>query len=117
MSAQIKHFEDLGYTVVMEKLDHLCKFNILKIDHIDEYDGDDEQIENELFYEKKNSSNDYTTKIENAVVFMGGYVKWDGCSNWKVDNDGVLIHGCSSTDLLNIGKILVECHNMAMKVM
>lgn len=117
MTTQIQHFQELGYTVVMEKFDHFCKFNIFQINHIDEYDGDDDEIEHEYFYEKKNSNNDYTSKVEDAIVFMRGSVKSDECSNWVVDNDNVMIHGCSSTDLLNIGKILEACHHLAMKEM
>lgn len=110
----INHYSDLGYSISMEHNENKCDFTIYQINHIDQYDGDDDDdVEVEYFYEKKDSNNEYTTNLDESVVFIKGYVKWDGCSNWEVDNDDVMIHGCSRQHLVNVGEIMARCYDMA----
>lgn len=107
------NYIELGYSVLMERIENRCEFKIYAINHTDHYDGDDDN-KIELFYEKKDASgNNYTTKLEEAVVFIEGTVKWDGCSNWAVDNDGVMIHGCTREHLVNVGEIMARCYDLA----
>jgi len=43
-------------------------------------------------------------------VFASGAIKWDGCSNWKFDEqERCMLHGCTKQHLLNLGIILAEC--------
>lgn len=110
----IKHFMDLGFTIQMEQISNRAEFKIFQISHTDHYDGDDDDDnEIEYFYEKKNTNCEYTTSLNDAVVFMAGAVKWDGCSNWQFDNDGVQIHGCNRQHLLNVGEIMTTAWDMA----
>ena len=55
-----------------------------------------------------------TEDFSKAEVFASGFVKWDGCSNWNFDaNEGVMMHGCRRTDLLDWGLVLAKCWDMA----
>lgn len=52
----------------------------------------------------------FTDDLEKASVFIHGYVKWDGCSNWHFDIcDKVMLHGCEKEDLTRIGTVLGIC--------
>lgn len=54
----------------------------------------------------KEYSIEYEIYLDNEIIF-NGHVKWDGCSNWQFINN--YFHGCTSDDLLNIGKVLEKC--------
>lgn len=61
---------------------------------------------------------DHVSDFTQATIFLSGSIKWDGCSNWKFDEqDHVLIHGCSKEDLTRIGTIMGECWDWASKIL
>ena len=64
------------------------------------------------------SSSDYVDKIAEAQVWAHGDVKWDGCSNWHIDDmDNCMLHGCSRADLLDIGRRLASCWDWASELL
>ena len=59
----------------------------------------------------------FTPPRENTIFLSGG-VKWDGCSNWKFDEqERVMLHGCSREDLVIFGQIMAECWDWAFDLM
>lgn len=51
-------------------------------------------------------------------VFLSGSVKWDGCSNFKFDEqDRCMLHCCTRQHMANIGILLVRVHELAEAVM
>lgn len=55
-------------------------------------------------------SGDWTDDLSKAEMFAHGDVKWDGCSNWYIDEqEVVMIHGCSRKCLTSIGEVLAFC--------
>lgn len=68
-------------------------------------------------YEFKATPNEYYIDfsiIENDEDLVAkGYVKWDGCSNWDISPENVMIHFCSGTDIKEFGQILESCYEYA----
>lgn len=52
--------------------------------------------------------------IKDADVFLHGRVKWDGCSDWYIDEqeDDSMIHSCSRDGLTRIGEVMARCWDM-----
>ena len=69
-----------------------------------------------LFFHKKGAAGypDPVESIGAADVFAHGFVKWDGCSNWTINEAGwgVMLHACDKEGLTRIGLILGECWDM-----
>ena len=55
--------------------------------------------------------------IEKDDILVGGYVKWDGCSNWSFHTEACMHHACSRSMLLEIGDILAKCWDASEKLM
>lgn len=104
----IKHFNDLGYSIVADPKSHYVEYVILKHDG---YDTDNRGNITTPFFHKKGSGMypDIVEDISNAEIAISGSVKWDGCSNWDFSSEEMnMFHGCSREDLINIGLILGE---------
>lgn len=100
----IKHFEDLGFTVVAKRVEtYLVEYAVYRI-----YGR---ESKGELYWPASDKSNDdITNDLAKAEIFLHGEVKWDGCSNWHFDEqDRVMLHGCSREDLTEIGEIMGIC--------
>lgn len=52
-----------------------------------------------------------TESLDNAKVFLHGTVKWDGCSDWMVDEMARhhMLHSCDRKYLENFGQIMTRC--------
>lgn len=50
-----------------------------------------------------------------AQVFASGSIKWDGCSNFRFDEqDRCMLHGCDREYLVNVGQVLARVHDEAL---
>ena len=103
MSDVTVHFKDLGYVVIGTPGEYEASFRI--------YEVNAWELDGTPLYGHSYIKDINDTAVE---VYAHGYVKWDGCSNWDIDElyRGML-HGCSRRDLLNLGRILGECWDMA----
>ena len=52
-----------------------------------------------------------------AEVFISGHVKWDGCSNWNIGSDGVMLHFCSVRQAERLGELLRWLYEWADEMM
>ena len=98
----IKHFPDLGFSIVAFPGAYFVEYIIYA------HDGCDNEIP---YFHKQDSAcyPDPVTTFEEADVFMHGDVKWDGCSNWYFDEmSRGAFHGCCREHLTNIGQIMGE---------
>jgi hypothetical protein len=102
----IKHFEELGYSIVAEPSEYLVNYTI--------YEHEGYENGTPLFHKKDSGGYpDPVEDIKNAEPMLRGSVKWDGCSNWDFSLQEMnLFHGCSKKDLVNIGLILGEAWDM-----
>jgi len=101
----IKHFEDLGFTVVASPDEYVVEYRIYEVAGHSHPDG-------LPVYERAKGvgPSGFTTSIDNADVYAHGHVKWDGCSNWYFDEqERGMLHECMRDGLLNIGKVLAAC--------
>jgi len=61
---------------------------------------------------------DPVESMEDAEVFLHGFVKWDGCSNWHFDEqDRLMIHGCGRADIQRIGDIMAACWDWTAEIL
>jgi hypothetical protein len=57
------------------------------------------------------------TETEKGDHFAKGWVKWDGCSNWKFTEQNCMHHQCGKDGLSAIGEILAACWQASGKLM
>ena len=58
-----------------------------------------------------------TDDIAKARVFASGTVKWDGCVNFKFDEqENCMLHCCSQQEVLDIGTLLGRLYVLAAKM-
>ncbi len=104
---QTYHFEYLGFSVIAEPNSHKVDYKVYKIGG---KNHDDQLI---WCKDTDHGCNGYCDKLEEADLYLHGYVKWDGCSNWHFDEqDDVMLHFCEREQMENIGKILTKCYDL-----
>ena len=99
---------DLGFSFVVEPKEHSMDFFVYAIEAV--------ESSGKVLFHKKGCGHypEPVETTEEADVFIHGYVKWDGCSNWYFDEqDRSMIHGCRKEDIVNLGLILGECWDYA----
>lgn len=72
-----------------------------------------------LFHEAgATSSPSPVEALAEAETYLHGSVKWDGCSNWSIDeNKRVMLHFCDSKSAGNLGRVLEACYDIAEELM
>lgn len=54
---------------------------------------------------------------DDDVPTLEGFVKWDGCSNWRTGTDGDYnIHCCGVEGIRHLGEAMARCHAWAAEV-
>lgn len=113
MSRPIKHFLDLMFTVVAEIKEYSVEYTVYDIDMLGE-NPTTKEFDIPLWHRKGSSCTpDGVEKIEEAEVFMNGYVKWDACSNWSLDamQRQVMYHACDREGLARVGEVMARCYD------
>lgn len=61
------------------------------------------------------SSNDMTDNLDDAELTLGGFIRWDGCSNWNWgdDDDPAMIHYCSKAQAEAVGQVFARLYVIA----
>lgn len=106
----IRHFDNLRYSVIATVENNPfgnepteVQFRIYEI-----FPWDD--AGNRQWKKCVDGSYDGVDVITDADAYAHGEVKWNGCSNWHIDEqDRVMLHECDRAGLENIGKILAAC--------
>ncbi len=57
-----------------------------------------------------------TDKIEEAEIFIQGFTKWDGCSNFSFPDDAML-HICNVDEMKDVGVIFDQVYEMAKEML
>lgn len=112
-SQPMRNFHDIGKTAVVAEVgSHWVEFKV--------YTSFEALEPTPTQYQRAGatSSPDPVDSIDDAEVYMHGSVKWDGCSNWYIDEqDRVMLHGCSRGDLLNTGEVMARCWDWAGEIL
>lgn len=61
-----------------------------------------------------------TKEFDEAEVLLDGFVKWDGCSNWRFspnDRDNYAFHFCTVKQAEDIGRLLRRLYEIAAEMM
>ncbi len=53
---------------------------------------------------------DCTPSFDEAEVFMTVSVKWDGCADWNIGDEGY-VHTCERKHIEDIGKLILVCYD------
>lgn len=110
--------KEIGFTVVAVAYRYHVEYTVYEIAGLEMHEAPDvagvdarRPLFTPLWPRKgSTSSSDTVDSLSDAAVFLHGQVKWDGCSNWHFDEqDRVMLHGCTRTDLSNIGRVLEWC--------
>lgn len=100
----IQHEQDLGYVIAYTVEEYRVAFKLYDVVGY-ELSGDDLGVETPMFDSAKSPGG--TTALDDAEVFLEGWVKWDGCSDWKTEQG--YFHRCSRRGLYQIGLVLDKC--------
>lgn len=93
LTSLVRHFRELGFTVVAHKHSHKVEFSI--------YDIEEWEEGTKSFWHR-------------AEPYLHGRVRWDGCSDWYFDEqDRAMLHGCCKADVQRIGDIMAACWEWA----
>lgn len=96
----LAHYFDLGYTVeYVSPHDAALNFRAYKL-----LDADD------LTYQLASStfSPNPTKELSLAEWFVEGWIKFDGCINWKFNTDEYYFHTCTLEDVRCMAELLVR---------
>jgi hypothetical protein len=106
-SAERRDFPELEFAVVIAPDEYFVEYKIYEI-VANDFDG------KPLFQRAGSHFHpDPVERLDEAEVYLEGSVKWDGCSNWNLDDpSGGLRHFCSREQLENVGKILAACYDL-----
>lgn len=104
MSGHIKHFNDLSFSVKATVHSHY-------VDYAGYYHEGYSPDGTPMFTERGALTHPSPVEtMDEAEPYFHGSVKWDGCSNWNFDEqERCMLHGCSKSDIVNLGLILGEC--------
>ena len=94
----IKHFDDYSFTVKAYPESHYVKFEIFEIKGTN--------AEDRLY------GADAGLRLDEAPLYVHGTVKWDGCSDWQID-EPVCLHFCTRGGVSDLGSILTSCWDWA----
>ena len=110
MTDLTRDWTDIGFSArLTEKGSHLAEFAIYSQD-----------CRYPVMYHRRGATSwpDPVESIEDAEVYAHGTVKWDGCSNWQIDEaERICLHGCSREDLLALGEAMARCWDWAGEVL
>ncbi len=103
-----KYFKDLWYYVVAEPGEYKVEYKIYEVEGQGK-DGDP------FFHRAGEASHPSSGEVAlaDAEIYAQGHVKWDGCSNWNIDEqERVMLHFCTKEQILNLGRVMAECWDM-----
>ena len=58
------------------------------------------------------SSDDTTIDIADAEIFIKGWIKWDGCSDWDFCTTDCMMHACDSSEMIRLGDLFQELYRL-----
>lgn len=100
--------EELGITLLLTVEEYNIGFVIY------EHVGTD--ANGAILYESEHGK--YVESVEDSEIFMHGYIKWDGCSNWHIDSqDSGMLHFCDKTEFKKIGDIMAYCWDITEEIL
>lgn len=109
----IQAYKDIGYAIEYEPHEHYVEFVIYELD------GWDEENDAPLYHKAKSSMHpDPVESHEESEAFASGSIKWDGCSNWNIDeNDRGMLHFCGVEGIQDMNKAFERCYALAEELM
>jgi hypothetical protein len=113
MTTIIKHFDDIKFTAMAEIQEGwlYVEFQVYEIKGRDA-DG------TRFFALRDSISDEGVASLVEAEPYLSGSVKWDGCSNWRFDEqDRGWMHACTRADLVNMGEVMARCRDFAATLM
>lgn len=104
MSKLTIEMRDIWFTIVAE-------INVYKVDFL-VYEQHGIDTEDKVLYVNKETG-DITSSPDEAEVYLSGFVKWDGCSNWEFNaQEECMLHFCDRDSLGYISKIMQKCYDI-----
>lgn len=98
---------EFGYLIRFKAESHSAEFVVYEIVA---HDGDDGTA---CFEVADGSGDEWTDDLEEAEVFLSGFIKWDGCSNWDFKTDACMKHFCGRDDANGLGRLMDRMYALA----
>lgn len=103
MSKLTIEMRDIRSTIVAEIHDYKVDFLV--------YEQHEIGAEDKVLYGEETGN--LTSSIEEADVYLSGFVKWDGCSNWEFNaQEECMLHFCDRDSLGYISKVMQKCYDI-----
>jgi hypothetical protein len=101
------HDEELMFSIVAKVFSYRVEFTLYEICDFDEAKPTWQKC-------RSDKSPDPVSDMQSAQIYLHGYVKWDGCSNWHFDQQEIgMLHFCGREDLTRVGSLLTRCFDLA----
>lgn len=112
---EITHWDDIGMSAVTCSDEYEMSFKLHTHMSQDIWQSG-KKIADRDFLRKNGNGNSFDTVIDinDAEVFMSGYIKWDGCANLRFDEqDRGLIHICGEENFEDIAEAVHRLYELA----
>lgn len=77
-----------------------------------------EPVPGKLYERFDDATNEMTLKPEEADVFLAGFIKWDGCSDWEFPTqETCMLHFCGIDQATSIGRLMNRMYEIAAEQM
>lgn len=114
VTPNLRHFDDLRFTVLAIPSQYYVEFIVYDIETYE--DGDKSKPRWPRLGAR--SSPDNVDKLDEAEIYLHGTVKFDGCSDWRFDEqDRIALHGCSRQGVQRFGDVMGRCWDWAAEFM
>ncbi len=107
-------WEDINFTAICNENPYYMGFKLYQITGMEVSTTDPKKFDIP-HYQCKNArtNSDTTTDIEKAQVYVSGGLKWDGCCNFRFDEqENCMLHTCGKKGMTDIGKALERVHDL-----
>lgn len=110
MTPHLRYFPELNFAATATEInEYVCRFDLYEVFSWKRVDG--EHIGTPLFKPKGNRPPcENTSDISEAVSYVTGYIKWDGCSDWTFNQEeNFCFHFCGQEEIKSLALAMEEC--------
>lgn len=120
MMKDTRHFDDIRFSVVAEWENDSSSGEYPITVNFRAYQITGTYENGQRLWSRKDSQSwpDDVENLDDAELYLHGFVIWDGCSNWNIDaQDGIMLHECDRSGLVAIGEVMARCWDWGKELM
>lgn len=114
VNVMLNTYKEIGFVIFMTKNGDDSHVNFKVVD-INDCVIDDHSVK---FIKNGTKEEELSRDIEDAEIFLSGFIKWDGCSNMKFDaQEKAYLLFCGRKGAKDIGKLMEKLYDLAAEMM